>query len=142
LISTHGGIPIAAADCSAGKPDNLTKSWSRDKHGGHPLPGPAKEDTAGKKREPVKPKFLLGEPLPERSSRGLQGEEIADNKVPEKPLFSAKIKSRMSITVVITDFFARASRIADGCSNGGADGSIRSTHERIEQTDSPELLES
>ena len=95
---------------SAGKQENLTKYMVAEKSTGDILfTGPAKEATAGKKGEPVKPKFLLGEPLTEPAiPADFKERKFEDNKVPEKPLFSRKDQLADWITSGDNRFFARA----------------------------------
>ncbi len=95
---------------SAGKQENLTKYMVAEKSTGDILfTGPAKEATAGKKGEPVKPKFLLGEPLTEPAvPTDFKEPKFEDNKVPEKPLFSRKDQLADWITSGDNRFFARA----------------------------------
>lgn len=95
---------------SAGKQENLTKYMVAEKSTGDILfTGPAKEQTAGKKGEPVKPKFLLGEPLAEPAvPADFKERKFEDNKVPEKPLFSRKDQLADWITSGENRFFARA----------------------------------
>ncbi len=77
---------------SLGKKDDLMKFAVAEKSTGDILfSGRAIDQQAGKKGEPIKPKFLLGEelaepPLPE----GFKETKFEDNKVPQDPLFSRK----------------------------------------------------
>jgi hypothetical protein len=95
---------------SAGKQDNLSKFMVAEKSTGDILfTGPVKEQVAGKKGEPVKPKFLLGEPLVEPAvPADFKERKFEDNQVPEKPLFSRKDQLADWITADTNPFFARA----------------------------------
>lgn len=71
--------------------------------------GRAKDAQPGKKGEPVKPKFLLGEALDEPAlPAGFKEEKFAANKVPPPPRFSRKDPLADWITRADNPFFARA----------------------------------
>lgn len=71
--------------------------------------GAAKDAQPGKKGEPVKPKFLLGQPLTEPPlPAGYKEVKFSDNKAPEKPLYSRKDQFADWITKADNPFFARA----------------------------------
>lgn len=95
---------------SVGKQDTLLKFMVAEKSTGDILfTGPAKEQKAGQKGEPVKPKFLLGEPLAEPEvPPDFKQPKFEDNKVPEKPSFSRKDQLADWITASDNPFFARA----------------------------------
>ncbi|MFO0905206.1 MAG: DUF1549 and DUF1553 domain-containing protein [Pirellulales bacterium] len=95
---------------SLGKKDDLTKFVVAEKSTGDILfTGPAKDQQAGKKGEPVKPKFLLGEPLAEPSTpEGFKEPKFEDNKLPPKPHFSRKDQLAEWIARPDNPFFARA----------------------------------
>lgn len=93
------------------KKNNELKAMIGEKNTGEVLfTGPAAQQTPGKKGEPIKPKFLQGEPLEEpappkdlKEERGLPA-----GKVPEKPYFSRKDKLAEWITARDNPYFARA----------------------------------
>lgn len=93
-----------------GKKDNLTMYALAEKSTGDVLfTGPAKEQAPGKKGEPVKPKFLLGEalaepPLPE----GFKEPKFENNKQPPQPLFSRKEQFADWAARPDNPFFAKA----------------------------------
>ena len=95
---------------SVGKQENLTKFMVAEKSTGDILfTGPAKDQMAGKKGEPVKPKFLLGDPLSEPAvPEDFKQPKFEDNKIPEKPLYSRKDQLADWITGSENRFFARA----------------------------------
>lgn len=72
--------------------------------------GPAKDAVAGKKGEPVKPKFLLGaelaEPAPPKDAK--DRERFTPNQMPPKPKFSRKDALADWVTKPDNPFFARA----------------------------------
>jgi Protein of unknown function (DUF1549)/Protein of unknown function (DUF1553) len=72
--------------------------------------GPASQQTPGKKGEPIKPKFLQGEPLDEPPPPKDQKEErsLPSGKVPPKPQFSRKDKLAEWVTARDNPYFARA----------------------------------
>ncbi len=93
-----------------GKKDNLTMYAVAEKSTGDVLfTGRADEQQPGKKGDPVKPKFLLGDdlaepPLPE----GFQEVKFEENKLPPDPLFSRKNQLADWITRPDNRFFAPA----------------------------------
>ncbi|MBC8288974.1 MAG: DUF1549 domain-containing protein [Planctomycetes bacterium] len=92
------------------KENKLTKFAIGEKSSGDVLfTGPASEQKAGQKGEPVKPRFLLGEklaepPLPE----GFKEVKFASNKVPPAPKFSRKNQLAEWVTSPENPYFARA----------------------------------
>jgi hypothetical protein len=95
---------------NVGKDKNLTKYAIGEKSTGDILfTGPAKEQEAGKKGEPVKPKFLLGEELTEPEvPKDFKEPKFVDNQVPPRPTFSRKDQLADWITHTENRFFARA----------------------------------
>lgn len=95
---------------TVGKKDNLPMLAVAEKSTGDVLfTGPAKDQQPGKKGDPIKPKFLLGElleepPLPE----GFKEVKFEENKPPPAPLFSRKNQLADWITTPDNPFFARA----------------------------------
>ena len=93
-----------------GKKENLTMYALGEKGTGDVLfTGPAKEQTPGKKGEPVAPKFLLGDrleepPLPE----GFKETKFENNKPPPAPPFSRKDQFAAWVTRPDNPYFARA----------------------------------
>jgi hypothetical protein len=93
-----------------GKKDNLTMYAVAEKSTGDVLfTGRASEQQPGKKGDPVKPKFLLGDelaepPLPE----GFQEVKFEENKVPPEPVFSRKNQLAEWVTRADNRFFAPA----------------------------------
>ncbi|MEK6238663.1 MAG: DUF1549 and DUF1553 domain-containing protein, partial [Planctomycetales bacterium] len=77
---------------TVGKEDKLNKVALGEKNLGDVLfTGPVTEDEVGKKGEPVKPKFLLGEKLPEPElPEDFKEDRFAANKQPPSPKFSRK----------------------------------------------------
>jgi len=69
--------------------------------------GPVKDAVPGKKGEPVKPRFLLGEPLQEPAT-AVKETKFAANKMPPRPEFSRKDHLADWITRPDNPFFARA----------------------------------
>jgi hypothetical protein len=71
--------------------------------------GPAKEQMPGKKGEPVKPKFLLGDALAEPAlPEGFKESKFENNKPPPAPQFSRKDQFADWTTRPDNPFFARA----------------------------------
>lgn len=95
---------------SVGKSGELSKWMVGEKSTGDILfTGPAKEQEAGKKGEPVKPKFLLGGPLEEpEAPKDYKEPKFEDNKVPPDPMFSRKDQLAAWVTKEENPFFARA----------------------------------
>lgn len=95
---------------TAGKQGNLTKYVIGEKSTGDVLfTGPVSQQEAGKKGEPVKPRFLRGEelqepPLPE----DFKEVKFEANKPPPKPQFSRKDQLAEWITRSDNVYFARA----------------------------------
>jgi hypothetical protein len=94
----------------AGKQGNQNMYAIGEKSTGDVLfTGPVKNQQPGKKGDPVKPKFLLGDeltepPLPE----GFKQEKFESGKPPPAPLFSRKDQIAEWITRPDNPFFARA----------------------------------
>lgn len=95
---------------SVGKQDNLSKFMVAEKSTGDILfTGAAKDQEVGKKGEPVKPKFLLGEPLAEPElPADFKEVKFEDNKVPPKPIASRKDQLAEWISSRDNPFFTRA----------------------------------
>ena len=71
--------------------------------------GRAKDAQPGKKGEPVKPKFLLGDALDEPAlPANFKEEKFAANKMPPPPKFSRKDQLAAWVTKAENPFFARA----------------------------------
>lgn len=71
--------------------------------------GPAKDQQPGKKGEPVKPKFLQGQPLVEPVlPKEFKEVKFEENKPPPRPQFSRKDQLAEWITKADNPFFARA----------------------------------
>ena len=71
--------------------------------------GPASEQEAGKKGEPVKPKFLLGDPLEEPElPEDFKEIKFENNKPPPAPVFSRKDQLADWIATADNRFFVRA----------------------------------
>jgi hypothetical protein len=95
---------------SVGKEKDQTKYAIAEKSTGDILfTGPAGQQEAGKKGEPVKPKFLLGDALVEpEPPADFKEPKLEDNKVPAAPLFSRKDQLALWATSPENRFFARA----------------------------------
>jgi hypothetical protein len=95
---------------SVGNKDGLNKYAIGEKSTGDILfTGPAAQQEAGKKGEPVKPKFLLGDPLVEPAlPEGFKEEKLTDGKLPAPPPFSRKDQLADWIAHPDNPFFARA----------------------------------
>lgn len=95
---------------NVGKDKDLTKYAIGEKSTGDILfTGPAKDQEAGKKGEPVRPKFLLGETLTEPElPKDFKEPKFEDNKVPIKPSYSRKDQLAEWITNRDNRFFAKA----------------------------------
>lgn len=95
---------------NVGKEKDLTKYAIGEKSTGDILfTGPAKEQEAGKKGEPVKPKYLLGDALAEpEMPKDFKEPKMEDNKVPPRPEFSRKDALAQWVTSRDNPFFARA----------------------------------
>lgn len=93
-----------------GNRDGMTKYAVGEKSTGDILfTGPAAQQEAGKKGEPVKPKFLLGDPLAEPPlPEGFKEEKMTDGKSPQRPPFSRKDQLADWMTRPDNPFFARA----------------------------------
>ncbi len=93
-----------------GKKDELTMWAIGEKSTGDVLfTGPAAKQTPGKKGEPVKPKFLHGEPLVEPAlPDGFKEVKFENNKPPPAPQFSRKDQLAEWITKPDNPYFARA----------------------------------
>jgi Protein of unknown function (DUF1549)/Protein of unknown function (DUF1553) len=94
---------------TVGKKDNLTIYAIGEKSTGDVLfTGPAKEQQPGKKGEPIKPKFLLGDVLDEPPlPADFKEVKFEANKPPAKPKFSRKDQLADWITRADNPFFAR-----------------------------------
>lgn len=95
---------------SVGNKDGLNKYAIGEKSTGDILfTGPAAQQEAGKKGEPVKPKFLLGDPLVEPPlPEGFKEVKLTDGKPPAPPPFSRKDQLADWITHPDNPWFARA----------------------------------
>ncbi|MDX1945255.1 MAG: DUF1549 domain-containing protein [Pirellulaceae bacterium] len=95
---------------SVGKKDNVTMYAVGEKNTGDVLfTGPAKDQGPGKKGEPIKPKFLLGEPLVEPPlPEGYKEVKFEANKPPPPPLHSRKDQLADWIARPENPFFAKA----------------------------------
>lgn len=95
---------------SVGKEKDLTKYAIGEKSTGDILfTGPAIEQVAGKKGEPVKPKFLLGDALAEvEMPKDFKEPKFEDNKPPPPPASSRKDQLAAWIATPENRFFARA----------------------------------
>jgi hypothetical protein len=93
-----------------GKKDNLTMYAVGEKRTGDVLfTGPAKDQTPGKKGDPIAPKFLTGESLAEPAlPEGFKEPKAESNKLPPKPDFSRREKLVEWITRPDNPYFARA----------------------------------
>lgn len=94
----------------AGKADGLTKFMIGEKSTGDVLfTGPAKNQQPGKKGDPVKPKFLLGDALSEPAlPDGFKEPKLENNKPPPAPQFSRKDQFAEWVTGESNPFFAKA----------------------------------
>jgi hypothetical protein len=94
---------------NVGKKDNLNVYAIGEKSTGDILfTGPAKEQQPGKKGEPIKPKFLLGDALEEPPlPADFKEIKFEANKPPPKPKFSRKDQLADWITRADNPFFAR-----------------------------------
>jgi hypothetical protein len=95
---------------TVGKAKDLNKYAIGEKNSGDILfTGPAKDQTPGKKGEPIRPKFLLGDELTEpKLSKVYKDERFTANKPPPAPEFSRKDELAEWITAAENPFFARA----------------------------------
>ena len=96
---------------NVGKKDDLNMYAIGEKSTGDILfTGPASQATPGKKGDPVKPKFLLGEPLVEPPlPEGFKEVKFEDKKEPPRPQFSRKDQLADWITDAGKNpYFARA----------------------------------
>lgn len=94
-----------------GKKDKLAMYAIGERNTGEVLfTGPAAEQEVGKKGEPVKPKFLLGEALvePELPADFKEDRNFPNGKVPPEPKFSRKNELAEWITRSENPYFARA----------------------------------
>lgn len=93
-----------------GREKELTKYAIGEKSTGDILfTGPAIEQMAGKKGEPVKPKFLLGDALVEPEvPMDFKEPKFEDNQQPPRPLASRKDQLADWVTAADNRFFARA----------------------------------
>src|SRR5262245_28528400 len=93
-----------------GKADGLTKFMIGEKSTGDVLfTGPAKNQQPGKKGDPVKPKFLLGDALSEPAlPEGFKEPKLENNKPPPAPQFSRKDQFADWVTGEGNPFFAKA----------------------------------
>ncbi|MBL8827034.1 MAG: DUF1549 domain-containing protein [Planctomycetaceae bacterium] len=95
---------------TVGKANNLTKYAIGEKNSGDILfTGPAKDQSPGKKGEPLKPKFLLGAALDEPPlPKDFKEVKFEANKPPPPPKFSRKDQLAAWITQPDNPYFARA----------------------------------
>lgn len=95
---------------SVGKEKDLTKYAIGEKNTGDILfTGPAKDQTAGKKGEPVKPKFLLASALDEPEvAKDFKEPPFKDNETPPAPMFSRKNRLAEWIASPENPYFAKA----------------------------------
>ena len=96
---------------NVGKKDELNMYAIGEKSTGDILfTGPASQATPGKKGDPVKPKFLLGDPLAEPAlPEGFKEVKFEEKKVPPKPQYSRKDQLAEWITDANQNpYFARA----------------------------------
>jgi len=94
-----------------GKSGKLTKFAIGEKNQGDVLfTGPAAEQTPGKKGEPIKPRFLHGEPLaePELPKDIKDPRNFPSGKMPPAPVFSRKDQLASWITNPQNPYFPRA----------------------------------
>jgi len=93
-----------------GKADGLTKFMIGEKSTGDVLfTGPAKNQQPGKKGDPVKPKFLLGDALAEPAlPEGFKEPKLENNKPPPAPQFSRKDQFADWVTGEGNPFFAKS----------------------------------
>jgi len=94
-----------------GKKDDRAMYTIGEKNTGEILfTGPVQEQEVGKKGEPVKPKFLLGDSLvePELPKDFKEDRNFPSGKLPEKPRFSRKDQLADWITRPGNPYFARA----------------------------------
>lgn len=93
-----------------GKLDGLTKFMIGEKGTGDVLfTGPAKNQQPGKKGDPVKPKFLLGDALAEPElPKDFKDPKFENNKPPPAPQFSRKDQFAEWVTAESNPFFAKA----------------------------------
>jgi len=93
-----------------GKLDGLTKFMIGEKSTGDVLfTGPAKNQQPGKKGDPVKPQFLLGDALAEPAlPDGFKEPKLENNKPPPTPQFSRKDQFAEWVTTESNPFFAKA----------------------------------
>jgi hypothetical protein len=95
---------------SVGKEKDQTKWMIGEKSSGDILfTGKAIDQMVGKKGEPVKPKFLLGDPLAEpETPKDFKEPKFEDNKVPPAPMYSRKDQLADWIATADNRYFARA----------------------------------
>ncbi len=95
---------------TVGKANNLTKYAIGEKNSGDILfTGPAKDQSPGKKGEPLKPRFLLGAALDEPPlPKDYKEVKFEANKPPPPPKFSRKDQLAAWITQPDNPYFARA----------------------------------
>lgn len=95
---------------TVGKQETLLKFAVAEKSSGDLLfSGLAKDQQPGRQGEPVKPRFLLGDPLAEPPlPEGFKEVKFEDNKPVTPPLFSRKNQLADWITRADNPFFARA----------------------------------
>jgi len=93
------------------KKNNELKAMIGEKNSGEILfTGPAAQQVPGKKGEPIKPRFLQGQPLEEPAPpKDLKEERnLPGGKVPPRPYFSRKDKLAEWITAKENPYFVRA----------------------------------
>lgn len=95
---------------TVGKEKDLTKYAIGEKNSGDILfTGPAKDQTPGKKGDPIRPRFLLGDELSEPALPvGYKEAKFEANKPPPAPTFSRKDQLAAWVTRAENPFFARA----------------------------------
>ncbi len=95
---------------TVGKEKELTKYAIGEKNTGDILfTGPAKDQTPGKKGDPIRPRFLLGDELSEPAMpSGYKEVKFEANKPPPAPTFSRKDQLATWVTRAENPFFARA----------------------------------
>lgn len=95
---------------TVGKKDNLTMYALGEKSTGDVLfTGPAKDQEPGRKGEPVKPHFLLGDSLDEPElPADFKEVKFENNKPPQPPRFSRKDQLAEWVTAEDNPFFAQA----------------------------------
>jgi len=94
-----------------GKANNLDKIFLAEMNTGEvKFTGPAKDAVPGKEGEPIRPKFLLGDPLdePDLAAEFKNEKRPGDGQPPPPPKFSRKDQLADWVTAAENPFFARA----------------------------------